>query len=352
MSTPPDNRINALFDQATGDAPSPPDRAATPEERAAAALHNALAPSERMPDAARARLLSLADNLGRNADRPVNVGRPPGRLTPWMAAAAVVAIAGTVGIVSLWSLQERERALASARIQLEQMRQTVEGNNRLLAEARETTDSLTRGLAERTTALTAQEVALADAARRQTEIAAQLAEAASRLSERETLLAQSRDKERELSRELSEARLTIARFTEPVDPAVLAQNRTKLLEVPDTIRIAWAPFDLPDAPAEQRTVQGDVTWNDRLHTGYLRFVGLAPNDPALEQYQVWVIDERGMEQKVSGGIFNATAQGEVIVPIEPGIDVGRVALFAITVEKPGGTWVPDLKRRVVVAPRS
>jgi hypothetical protein len=39
------------------------------------------------------------------------------------------------------------------------------------------------------------------------------------------------------------------------------------------------------------------------------------------------------------------------VPIQPGIDVGRVTLFAITVEKPGGTWVPDLKRRVVVAPR-
>jgi anti-sigma-K factor RskA len=92
-------------------------------------------------------------------------------------------------------------------------------------------------------------------------------------------------------------------------------------------------------------------WNDQLQQGYLRFVGLRPNDPAVEQYQVWVIDERGDEQKVSGGVFNATAQGEVIVPIEPGIDVGRVALFAITIENPGGTWVPDLQRRVVVAPR-
>jgi hypothetical protein len=50
-------------------------------------------------------------------------------------------------------------------------------------------------------------------------------------------------------------------------------------------------------------------------------------------------------------VFNASAAGEVIVPIDPGIDVGRVALFAITVENPGGTWVPDLQRRVVVAPR-
>ena len=64
-----------------------------------------------------------------------------------------------------------------------------------------------------------------------------------------------------------------------------------------------------------------------------------------------MIDERGLEQKVSGGVFNASAEGEIIVPIEPGIDVGRVALFAVTVENPGGTWVPDLSRRVVIAPR-
>jgi hypothetical protein len=154
-----------------------------------------------------------------------------------------------------------------------------------------------------------------------------------------------------LTSELNEAKLTIARFEAPADPVAMAANRTKLLEVPDTIRVAWAPFDLPNKPAEQQGIQGDVVWNDKLQTGYLRFVGLKVNDPAVEQYQVWVIDERGMEQKVSGGIFNATAQGEVIVPIQPGIDVGRVALFAITIEKPGGTWVPDLNRRVVVAPR-
>lgn len=72
-------------------------------------------------------------------------------------------------------------------------------------------------------------------------------------------------------------------------------------------------------------------WSNELQEGYIRFVGL--------------------EQKVSGGVFNASADGEIIVPITPGIDVGHVALFAITVENPGGTWVPDLTRRVVVAPR-
>ncbi len=150
--------------------------------------------------------------------------------------------------------------------------------------------------------------------------------------------------------DLDSARLAIARYEQPVDPEELKMNRQKLLEVPNTVRVAWQPFDLPDAPAEQQLVQGDVVWNNELQQGYLRFEGLAVNDPEIEQYQVWVIDERGMEQKVSGGVFNATADGEIFVPIEPGIDVGRVAVFAVTVEDPGGTWVPDLSRRVVVAP--
>lgn len=150
---------------------------------------------------------------------------------------------------------------------------------------------------------------------------------------------------------LQDAELVIARYEKPEDPARLAQLRRQLLTVPDTVQIAWQPFDLPDSPAEQQGVRGDVVWSDELQEGYIRFEGLAVNDPSTEQYQVWVIDERGLEQKVSGGVFNASADGEVIVPITPGIDVGRVALFAITVENPGGTWVPDLSRRVVVAPR-
>ncbi len=80
-------------------------------------------------------------------------------------------------------------------------------------------------------------------------------------------------------------------------------------------------------------------------------MGLRPNDPSVEQYQIWVIDERGMEQKVSGGVFNASADGEIVVPINPSIDLRRVALFAVTIEEPGGTVVPSLKRRVVIAPR-
>jgi hypothetical protein len=362
MTTPPINRPDhdrePFLDQATGDAAHPQDSSFTPEECAAAALHNALTPAESMPDAVRTRMTALADSLATQAappnapvrragDQPVARIGPARRVLPWLVAAAAIVIVA----VSVSTIRERERELAAVRAQIADMQTRIAGNDQLLADARLRTESLTRELTDRSAALTAQEAALAEAARQQMAIATQLADATSRLNERETLLAQAGEKERELSRELNEARLTIAKYEEPVDPAVLAANRTKLMEVPDTVQIAWAPFDLPDAPAEQRAVQGDVIWNDRLQSGFLRFVGLKVNDPKVEQYQVWVIDERGLEQKVSGGIFNATAQGEVIVPIEPGIEVGRVALFAITVEKPGGTWVPDLKRRVVVAPR-
>jgi anti-sigma-K factor RskA len=151
---------------------------------------------------------------------------------------------------------------------------------------------------------------------------------------------------------LESANETIAMYETPADPTELLAQRRELLSAPDTIRIAWVPFDQPGSLAEQQGVEGDVVWNDELEEGYLRFVGLEVNDPQVEQYQVWVIDDRGLEQRVSGGIFNASADGEVVVPIHPGIDMGRVALFAITIEKPGGTWVSDLQRRVVVAPRT
>jgi len=237
--------------------------------------------------------------------------------------AALIALGVTV-VVSQKALSQRNQALDEARVQLAAMQTQVRENATLLATAR--VEAAKQGEAART------------AMNREIELAQRLADATAARTTIDT--------------KLRDAEVKIASLETPIDPATLQQTRTKLLEVPGTVRLAWSPFNLEGAaPAEQPNIQGDVVWNDELQTGYLRFVGLKANDPKIEQYQVWVIDERGLEQKVSGGVFNATAQGEVIVPITPGIDVGRVALFAITVEKPGGTWVPDLKRRVVVAPR-
>ncbi|MFA6043980.1 MAG: anti-sigma factor [Phycisphaerales bacterium] len=343
MTIPSGNHDDLHLDRATGDAPLGDERVVTPEDRAAAALHNALTPAQTMPAPVRARLLSLADSLSSTDARVTHVAhhmspRPSRRLAPWLIAAAFV-LAGGIGLWAGSRAISSQRELESVRMQLTQARQQVAINESLVAKSKE--------LLERQMGL------MDETSRGQVELANQLANATARLRDQETQIAKASVRDKELSEQLNEARLTIAKMNEPVDPATLAQNRTKLLTVPDTIRVAWAPFDLPDAPAEQKgVVKGDVTWNDRLQTGYLRFEGLKPNDPKVEQYQVWVIDERGLEQKVSGGVFNASANGEIIVPITPGIDVGKVALFAVTVEKPGGTWVPDLKRRVVVAPRS
>ncbi|MGH7243367.1 MAG: anti-sigma factor domain-containing protein [Phycisphaerales bacterium] len=139
----------------------------------------------------------------------------------------------------------------------------------------------------------------------------------------------------------------------------LTSLRDAMTKAPDTRRLAWGDWDNP----EIKGVKGEVVWSEDGQKGYMTFKGLPENDPNKEQYQLWIVDARGLEQRVSGGIFNGTGessgwQGEVptervgndlIVEIAPRIHVGPPALFAVTVEKPGGTWVSDMKRRVVVA---
>ncbi|MBX3379143.1 MAG: anti-sigma factor [Phycisphaeraceae bacterium] len=139
----------------------------------------------------------------------------------------------------------------------------------------------------------------------------------------------------------------------------LASLRESVSKSPDAKRFSWSDWDNP----EIKGVKGEVVWSEDGQRGYMTFRGLPQNDPTKEQYQLWVVDERGLDQRVSGGIFNGTGessgwQGEVrterlgdelIVEIAPRIHVGPPALFAVTIEKPGGTWVSDMKRRVVVA---
>ncbi len=247
----------------------------------------------------------------------------------WMTSAAA-AIAIGASILAITAYSSKNQAQIQYTQEIAALQERISDNNQLLdasrlaaAEAQQSIQQL-----EEQNRLQASQVAQLESSR--LDLATQLASATS---------------------SLNDARDRIAIYETPLDPAQLAENRRQLLTVPDAIQVAWQPFDLPDAPAEQQGVQGDVVWSDELQEGYIRFVGLEPNDPNVEQYQVWVIDERGLEQKVSGGVFNANAEGEIIVEIVPGIDVGRVGLFAITVENPGGTWVPDLSRRVVVAPR-
>lgn len=136
-------------------------------------------------------------------------------------------------------------------------------------------------------------------------------------------------------------------------PSPLALQREQLLRDPDAVLASWSDWDNPEIPG----VTGDVVWSPSRQTGYMRFKGLPANDARRQQYQLWIVDERGLADpvtgqsaRISGGVFNADPSGEVIVPIDPKLRVGGVKLFAVTIEKPGGTWVSDMKRRVVVAP--
>lgn len=118
---------------------------------------------------------------------------------------------------------------------------------------------------------------------------------------------------------------------------------------PDAVSIPWGEWTDDAVKAEVRGVTGEVVWSDQAQAGVLRFEDL----PFVEgtSYQLWIIDaERGMEQRVSGAVFQG-GRDLTVVEIEPGLRIGRAAAFAVTIEQPGGTWVSDMTRRVVIAAR-
>jgi hypothetical protein len=132
-------------------------------------------------------------------------------------------------------------------------------------------------------------------------------------------------------------------------PSIEAQ-RQSLLAQGDVLRGDWSGWG--DSPAVDG-VQGDVVWSPERQEGYMRFRGLAPNNPGEAQYQLWIVDAaRGEPLKVppvDGGVFDVAGRGEVIVPIRAKLPVGQAVAFAITVEPPGGVVVSDQSRKVVVA---
>lgn len=105
----------------------------------------------------------------------------------------------------------------------------------------------------------------------------------------------------------------------------------------DVITTAWAP----PASAAYAKVRGDVVWSDSRQEGYMRLTGMPVNDPDQVQYQLWIVDPGRDKHPVDGGVFDITAEGEVIVPIRAKLAVDKPTIFAITVEKPGGVVVSD-----------
>ncbi|HMN94899.1 MAG TPA: hypothetical protein PKC43_00825 [Phycisphaerales bacterium] len=131
----------------------------------------------------------------------------------------------------------------------------------------------------------------------------------------------------------------------PAGPVALESLRDELLVAPGSVAWSWAGVDHPRAQAPR----GDVVWNGARQEGVMRIGGLSPNDPKAFQYQLWIFDKARDERfPVDGGVFDVVdGAGDVLIPIRAALPVSEPALFAVTVEPPGGVVVSD--RDVVLA---
>ena len=125
-----------------------------------------------------------------------------------------------------------------------------------------------------------------------------------------------------------------------------AQQRQSLVSAGAQIE-AWTATEDPTAIG----ASGDVVWDNERQEGYMRFSLLAANNPGEFQYQLWIFDaERDERYPIDGGVCDIPpGSTEVIIPIRAAITVGSPALFAITVEQPGGVVVSDRARIALVA---
>ena len=86
-------------------------------------------------------------------------------------------------------------------------------------------------------------------------------------------------------------------------------------------------------------VQGQITWSDSMQAGEMRFSGLPVNDPEVAQYQLWIVDPDRHENPVDGGVFDAAANGELVVAVQAKLPVSEPVAFAVTLEQTGGVVV-------------
>jgi hypothetical protein len=118
---------------------------------------------------------------------------------------------------------------------------------------------------------------------------------------------------------------------------VKAPTVAELAAFGDSVRATFKP---DPSLTDLAGATGEVIWNDRLQTGYMRLSNLPTNDPKQMQYQLWIVDPDVDKNPVDGGVFDvASASGEVIVPIDAKLAVNDPKVFAITRERPGGVVV-------------
>jgi hypothetical protein len=126
-------------------------------------------------------------------------------------------------------------------------------------------------------------------------------------------------------------------IAKPAAPMTAAEERAALLAKSDSLKITLGATKDPAAAG----VTGDVVWDPATQRGFARLVGLAPNDPAMRQYQLWIFDGgRDKRFPVDGGVFDIPVNAtEVVIPIHAALPVLSAKAFAVTVERPGGVVV-------------
>lgn len=156
--------------------------------------------------------------------------------------------------------------------------------------------------------------------------------------------------------------------TTPEQPVALtsAEQRDALIELhandQDLLRYTWTATEDPAVVGE---VTGELIWDETLDEGYMTIAGLEVNDPSEFQYQLWIFDATrplgelpqfegpfdGLltQRPIDGGVFDITADGEVVIPIDAKLLVQQGVAFAVTVEPPGGVVVSDRSRVPLLA---
>ncbi|MCC5822723.1 MAG: anti-sigma factor [Phycisphaerales bacterium] len=153
--------------------------------------------------------------------------------------------------------------------------------------------------------------------------------------------------------------LAVVVWNPPRTPEPGIDARLAALEMkPGVVKTDWLSLDaagLSESPhAYDKNLKGQIVWDPQTNEGYMVFEGLASNDPSALQYQLWIFDadrptgqlpqygEGILSQRpVDGGVFDIPTDGRVVVPITPKLSVGKAAVFAVTVEPPGGVVVSD-----------
>ena len=118
----------------------------------------------------------------------------------------------------------------------------------------------------------------------------------------------------------------------PREPSV--PESVSVQSAPDVVRLPWR-----SEIGGYEEVRGEVAWSDSLQAGEMRFAGLPPNDPELQQYQLWIVDPDRYEHPVDGGVFDASADGDIVVPVDAKLNVVEPVAFAVTLEQRGGVVV-------------